>query len=157
LYSEDFFLAAYAKIYKNRGALTPGSMQDTADGMSIDIVRNIIAELRYERFRFSPLRRGYADKKNGGKRPLGYPDFSDKLVQEVLRMMLDAYYEPRFRKSSHGFRPKRGCHTALTEVHHRFRSVSWFIEGDIRACFDSMDHAMLINILSRETGQYLPA
>jgi group II intron reverse transcriptase/maturase len=150
LYSEDFFLAAYAKIYKNRGALTPGSMQDTADGMSIDIVRNIIAELRYERFRFSPLRRGYADKKNGGKRPLGYPDFSDKLVQEVLRMMLDAYYEPRFRKSSHGFRPKRGCHTALTEVHHRFRSVSWFIEGDIRACFDSMDHAMLINILSRD-------
>jgi group II intron reverse transcriptase/maturase len=157
LFSEDMFFAAYAKIYKNQGALTPGSSNDTADGISIQDIRNIIALLRYERFDFEPVRRSHAPKKSGGKRPLGLPDFTDKLVQEVMRMILDAYYEPRFRDSSHGFRPGRGCHTALTDLHHRFRAASWFIEGDIRQCFDSLDHTVLMGILSRDIqdGRFL--
>ncbi len=108
LYSEDLFLAAYHKIGRNQGALTPGTEDDTADGMSLKRIRSIIAQLRYERFRFRPVRRVQIPKKSGGKRPLGVPNFSDKLVQEVLRMVLEAYYEPRFRSSSHGFRPGRG-------------------------------------------------
>jgi group II intron reverse transcriptase/maturase len=158
LFSEDLFFAAYGKIYKNEGALTPGSDEDdTADGMTIDIIRTIIEQLRSERFRFKPARRSYAEKKNGGQRPLGMPNFSEKLVQEVIRMILDAYYEPRFSDSSHGFRPGRGCHTALTDLHHRFRAASWFIEGDIRQCFDSMDHTVLMDILSRDIqdGRFL--
>jgi len=158
LFSEDLFFAAYAKIYKNEGALTPGSDEDdTADGMTIDIIHTIIEQLRCERFRFKPARRSYANKKNGGQRPLGMPNFSEKLVQEALRMILDAYYEPRFSDSSHGFRPGRGCHTALTDLHHRFRAASWFIEGDIRQCFDSMDHAVLLDTLSRDIhdGRFL--
>lgn len=157
LYYEELFLAAYARIYKNDGALTPGTTNDTADGTNLADIRKIIELLQYERFRFKPVRRSYMAKKKGGKRPLGLPNWTDKLVQEVMRMILEAYYEPRFRESSHGFRPNRGCHTALTYLHHKFRCVSWFIEGDIRACFDSIDHAVLMNILSRDIhdGRFL--
>lgn len=150
LYSEDLFLAAYGRIYKNQGALTPGTENDTVDGMSIERIHAIIEQLRHERFRFRPVRRSYADKKDGGKRPLGLPNFTEKLVQEVLRMILNAYYEPRFSNSSHGFRPGRGCQTALTYLHHRFRGATWFIEGDIRGCFDHIDHEVLMGILSRD-------
>jgi retron-type reverse transcriptase len=120
LFSEDLFLAAYDKIGRNKGALTPGTKDDTADGMSLKRIHNIIEQLRQEKFRFRPSRRTYVPKKSGGSRPLGLPNFSEKLVQEVLRMVLEAYYEPRFRDSSHGFRPGRGCHTALADLHHKF-------------------------------------
>lgn len=150
LYSEELFLAAYAKIYRNQGALTPGTEDDTVDGMSLQRIRQIITALRAERFRFRPARRTYIPKKKGGSRPLGLPNFSDKLVQEVLRMLLEAYYEPRFRNSSHGFRPKRGCHTALVTLKQYFRGTAWFIEGDIKGCFDTIDHDMLMTILARD-------
>jgi group II intron reverse transcriptase/maturase len=150
LFSEDLFLAAYAKIARNRGALTPGTENDTADGMSLTRVRNIIEQLRQERFRFHPARRIQVPKKSGGKRPLGIPNFTDKLVQEALRMVLEAYFEPRFRDSSHGFRPGRGCHTALANLNCRFRGSAWFIEGDIRGCFDNIDHQVLMDIISRD-------
>jgi len=150
LYSEDLFLAAYNKIYRNQGALTPGTEDDTVDGMSIKRIRSLIADLRYERFRYRPSRRVYGEKKGGGKRPLGIPNFTEKLVEEALRMILDAYYEPRFRESSHGFRPGRGCHTALTEIKQSFRGSAWFIEGDIRGCFDNIDHDILLGILARD-------
>ena len=151
LYSEDLYLAAYSKIYRNKGAMTPGSENDTADGMSIERIRNIIEELRYERFRFKPARRTEIPKKSGrGKRKLGLPNFTDKLVQEVLRMILEAYYEPRFQDSSHGFRPLRGCHTALKRIKESFRASAWFIEGDIKGCFDNIDHSTLLTILKRD-------
>ena len=136
LYSEELFLIAYNKLYRNQGALTPGTENDTVDGMSLKRIRTIIEALRYERFRFRPARRISIPKKHGGSRPLGLPNFTEKLVQEVLRMLLEAYYEPRFRSSSHGFRPQRGCHSALTQVHQQFQGSSWFIEGDIKGCFD---------------------
>jgi group II intron reverse transcriptase/maturase len=150
LFSEDLFLAAYAKIYKNQGATTPGTEDDTADGMSLDRIREIIERLRNERFDFRPSRRSYVEKKGGGQRPLGLPNWTEKLVQETLRMILEAYYEPRFRDCSHGFRAGRGCHTALTYLHHRFRGAKWFIEGDIRGCFDHIDHEVLMSILARD-------
>ena len=150
LYSEDLFLAAYDKIGRNKGALTPGTEDDTADGMNLKRIQNIIAQLRQEKFRFRPSRRIHVPKKSGGSRPLGLPNFTEKLVQEVLRMVLEAYFEPRFRDSSHGFRPGCGCHTALTAIHHRFGGTTWFIEGDIRGCFDHIDHQVLMDILSRD-------
>lgn len=150
LFSENLFLAAYDKIGRNKGALTPGTEDDTADGMNLKRIHHIIEQLRHERFRFRPSRRTYVPKKSGGSRPLGLPNFSEKLVQEVLRMMLEAYYEPRFRDSSHGFRPERGCHTALTEICRKFVGTAWFIEGDIRGCFDNVDHQVLVDILSRD-------
>lgn len=151
LYSEDLFLTAYAKIYRNQGALTPGTdPNDTADAMSLDRIHRIVEALRYERYQFRPARRGYVPKKSGGQRPLDKPNWTDKLVQEVLRQVLEAYYEPRFRNSSHGFRPERGCHTALTYVKQQFGGKVWFIEGDIRGCFNNIDHEILMGILSRD-------
>lgn len=150
LFSEDLFLAAYDKIARNRGALTVGTENDTADGMNLKRIQRIIKNLRYERFKFRPARRIQIPKKSGGTRPLGIPNFTDKLVQEVLRMVLEAYYEPRFRESSHGFRPGRGCHTALANLRYKFKGAAWFIEGDIRGCFDNIDHEVLMGILARD-------
>ncbi|MBZ0302409.1 MAG: hypothetical protein K8J31_21865 [Anaerolineae bacterium] len=151
LFSEDLYLAGYAKIYRNAGALTPGTENDTVDGMSLKRIHSLIEALRYERFRFRPSRRIYITKKSGkGTRPLGIPNFTDKLLQEALRMLLEAYYEPRFRESSHGFRPNRGCHTALQAVHQRFGGAIWFIEGDIKGCFDNIDHDVLMDMLSKD-------
>jgi retron-type reverse transcriptase len=104
--------------------------------MNLARIRKIIEQLRSERFRFHPARRIRIPKKSGGTRPLGLPNFTDKLVQEVLRMVLEAYYEPRFRDCSHGFRSGRGCHTALTNLRYKFIGAAWFIEGDIQGCFD---------------------
>ena len=150
LFSEDLFLAAYDKIARNRGALTVGTENDTADGMSRERIQRIIEKLRDERFKFHPARRIQIPKKSGGTRPLSIPNFTDKLVQEVLRMVLEAYYEPQFRDSSHGFRPGRGCHTALESLHYKFKGAAWFIEGDIRGCFDNIDHETLMTILTRD-------
>jgi group II intron reverse transcriptase/maturase len=150
LFSEDLFLAAYARLARNQGALTPGVDGDTVDGMSLKRIRKTIATLRYERYRFKPSRRVHIPKKSGGKRPIASPSFTDKLVQEALRMLLEAYYEPRFRESSHGFRPGRGCHTALARVRKKFVGKVWFVEGDIKGCFDNIDHEVLMGILSKD-------
>jgi group II intron reverse transcriptase/maturase len=150
LFSGDLFLTAYDKIGRNKGALTPGTEDDTADGMNIERIRKLIEQLRHERFKFRPVRRTRIPKKSGGSRPLGIPNFSEKLVQEALRLMLEAYYEPRFSDNSHGFRPGRGCHTALKHIQDKFRGAAWFIEGDIRGCFDNVDHEVLMEILARD-------
>jgi len=150
LCNEELFLIAYDRVGRNKGALTPGSAGETADGMTLNLIRRIIEDLRHERFRFRPVRRTNIPKKSGGQRSLGVPDFPEKLVQEVLRLILEAYYEPRFRNSSHGFRKGRGIHTALTHITRKFRGTRWFIEGDIRGCFDSIDHDVLLRILSRD-------
>lgn len=136
LFNENLWLNAYHKISSNKGALTPGSQNDTADGMSLNRIERIIDQLKVERFQFRPTRRTQIPKGQNGKRPLGLPNFSEKLVQEGVRQLLEAYYEPQFRHSSHGFRSGRGCHTALATIQHTFTGTTWFIEGDIRGCFD---------------------
>jgi group II intron reverse transcriptase/maturase len=150
LFNEKLYLAAYAKLYRNEGALTKGTLEETVDGMNLKRIREIIEEMRSERFKFSPTRRVWTDKKNGQKRPLGIPNFREKLVQEVSRGLLEAYYEPQFSDNSHGFRPDRGCHTALAQIREQFKAMAWYIEGDIKGCFDYIDHTILMDILSRK-------
>ena len=116
LFNPQLYLLAYGRIYANKGAMTPGATRETADGMSLGKIGRIIDAMRHERYRFRPVRRVYIPKKNGKMRPLGLPPWSDKLVGEVVRLLLEAYYEPQFSDRSHGFRPGRGCHTALREV-----------------------------------------
>jgi group II intron reverse transcriptase/maturase len=147
LYNPDLYLKAYGKIYRNDGAMTPGATGETVDGMSLDKINAIIACIRDERYVWSPARRVYIPKANGKKRPLGLPPWSDKLLQEVLRMLLEAYYEPQFSDHSHGFRPNLGCHTALREISAEWTAVTWFIEGDISGCFDNINHEVLLDIL----------
>ena len=150
LFNPELFLQAYGKIYRNAGAMTKGSTDETVDGMSLGRIRRIITLLRQEKYRWTPVRRTEIPKAKGGTRPLGIPSWSDKLLQEVLRQLLEAYFEPRFSNHSHGFRPQRGCHTALTEIQKTWKGTVWFIEGDISKCFDSFDHDVLLSILRRK-------
>jgi len=149
LYNPELYLIAYDKIRRNDGAMTPGITPETPDGMSEAKIMTIIDLIRQEKYRWMPVRRTYIPKKNNPtkKRPLGLPTWSDKLLQEVMRMILEAYYEPQFSPLSHGFRPGRGCHTALDQIRHTWTGTVWFLEGDIKGCFDNIDHTMLMNIL----------
>lgn len=150
LLREDIYYAAYQKLYANRGATTKGINNDTADGFSEKYVQTLIQELKEGTYRANPVRREYIPKKNGKMRPLGIPSFRDKLLQEVVRMILEAIYEPVFDSHSHGFRPNRSCHTALRQISSEFTGITWFIEGDIKGCFDNIDHEVLISILGRK-------
>jgi group II intron reverse transcriptase/maturase len=148
LFNPALFLMAYGRIYANDGAMTPGACGETADGMSLAKIGRIIDALRHERYRFAPVRRVYIPKKSSRKlRPLGLPSWSDKIVGEVVRILLEAYYEPQFSGRSHGFRPGRGCHTALAEIADVWTGTTWFIEGDISDCFGSLDHSVLLRTL----------
>jgi group II intron reverse transcriptase/maturase len=158
LFNRELYLRAYAKIAPNSGAMTPGVTDETVDGMSLEKIDKLIAALRYEHFRWTPVRRVYIEKKNSmKKRPLGIPTWTDKLLQEVVRSILEAYYEPQFSDHSHGFRPNRGCHTALSTIQHEWTGTKWFIEGDISGCFDNIDHEILLSIMAEKIhdGRFL--
>lgn len=151
LYNPEFYLLAYKNISANKGSMTPGVSGITIDGMSSDRIEKLIASLKDHSYQPKPARRTYIAKKNNPakKRPLGIPSGDDKLVQEIVRMILESIYEPTFSEASHGFRPKKSCHTALAKIQSTFTGARWFVEGDIQACFDSFDHHILINILRR--------
>ncbi len=157
LYCREFYLRAYAKLYRNEGAMTKGVTEETADKMSLGKIDAIIEALRFERYQWSPVRRIHIPKKDGRKRPLGMPTWSDKLLQEIIRVLLEAYYEPQFSSRSHGFRANRGCHTALQETRILGKGTTWFIEGDLSACFDKINHHILMEILSERIhdGRFL--
>ncbi|MFJ2782431.1 reverse transcriptase domain-containing protein [Kitasatospora sp. NPDC087315] len=149
LFNPQLYLLAYGRLYSNKGAMTPGVTGETVDGMSLGKIGHVIDALRHERYRWSPARRVYIPKGRSSTklRPLGLPPWSDKLVGEVVRLLLEAYYEPTFSDSSHGFRPRRGCHTALSDVVHTWTGTAWFIEGDIAQCFDRLDHSVMLRTL----------
>jgi group II intron reverse transcriptase/maturase len=150
LLDPQLFLCAYGKIYRNAGATTRGSTEETVDGMSLKKVQGIIDLLRQERYHWTPVRRTEIPKPKGGARPLGIPSWSNKLVQEVIRMLLEPYYEQRFSIHSHGFRPNRGCHTALRVIRRTWQGTVWFVEGDIKGCYDNIDHAVMLEIIRRD-------
>lgn len=147
LFNEELFYVAYQKIASNGGSTTKGSDGRSIDGMSLARIETLIASLKDESYQPHPSRRVHIPKKNGKTRPLGIPAFEDKLVQEVVRMILEAIYEGHFETTSHGFRPKRSCHTALLHIQKTFNGAKWFIEGDIKGFFDNIDHDVLVGIL----------
>lgn len=147
LYNEELYFIAYQSIYSNVGNMTKGTDNETIDGMSMKRIQNIITSLKDESYQPKPSRRTYREKKNGGKRPLGIPSFNDKLLQQVIKMILEVIYEGYFEETSHGFRPNKSCHTALTKIQATFTGTKWFIEGDIKGFFDNIDHNIMIGIL----------
>lgn len=147
LFNEELFYVAYQKIASNGGSTTKGSDGRSIDEMSLARIETLIASLKDESYQPHPSRRVHIPKKNGKTRPLGIPAFEDKLVQEVVRMILEAIYEGHFETTSHGFRPKRSCHTALLHIQKTFSGAKWFIEGDIKGFFDNIDHDVMINTL----------
>jgi len=150
LFDPELMLRAYGKIYRNAGATTRGVTEETVAGMSLQKIHQIIDLLKAERYRWTPARRTEIPKANGKMRPLGIPTWSDKLVQEALRSLLEPYYEQRFSKHSHGFRPDRSCHSALREIRDFWKGTVWYIEGDIKGCFDNIDHTTLLRIIRRD-------
>ena len=146
LYNEELYLRAYAKLYPNKGAMTQGITDETVDAMSRRKIKGLIDDLRQRTFRWTPVRRIYIPKKKG-TRPLGIPTWKDKLLQEVIRSLLEEYYEPQFSNTSHGFRPGRGCHTALQHIQGTWTGTRWFLEGDISKYFDTINHDTLMEIL----------
>lgn len=147
LFNEEMFYAAYQRIYAKAGNMTRGSDGKTADQMNILRIEHLIEKLKDESYQPHPSRRTYIPKKNGKKRPLGIPSFDDKLVQQVIKMILEAIYEESFEPTSHGFRPRRSCQTALIGIQRTFTGTKWFIEGDIKGFFDNISHEALINTL----------
>ena len=147
LFNAEMFYVAYERIYAKPGNMTAGTDGKTVSGMSIERIEQLIESLKNETYQPAPSKRAYIPKKNGKKRPLGIPSFNDKLVQEVVRMILEAIYEGSFEHTSHGFRPGRSCHTALISIQKSFTAVKWFIEGDIKGFFDNIDHDVLVGIL----------
>src|SRR6266436_5058607 len=157
LYNLNLYLTAYGRIYRNAGAMTPGVTEETVDAMSLEKMRDSIAAMRQERYQWQPARRTYVPKKNGKKSTLGLPVWSDKLLAEVIRSILDAYFEGAFSNHSHGFRPGRGCHTALREIYHTWKGTDWIIEGDIADCFGSLNHDLILAALAEhiQDGRFL--
>ena len=149
LFNREFFLQAYQNIYASQGNMTAGTDGKTIDAMSLERVDRLIAALKDESYQPKPSRRTYIPKKNGKLRPLGIPSIDDKLVQEVVRMLLESIYENSFEDASHGFRPDRSCHTALRMIQNRFTRCKWFVEGDIKGFFDNIDHNVMIGILRK--------
>jgi len=145
----NLFIAAYTELARNKGRLTPGIDNETIDGTSIDDLETLIEGLRNKTFRWTPVRRTYVPKSNGKMRPIGIPTDTDKLVQMVLKMALESYYEPIFLECSHGFRPQKGCHSSLIEIREHWQGTKWFIEGDIKGCFDNIPHEVILRLLSR--------
>ena len=148
------YILAYERIKSKPGNMTPGTDEETLDGFSLEAIREMIREMKAEQFRFKPVRQQFIPKPNGKMRKLGIPCVRDKIVQEVIRLILEAIYdsprEPYFSDSSHGFRPQRSCHTALREFREKWTGVNWLIEGDIRACFDELDHRTLVSLLHKK-------
>lgn len=150
LFNKHLYLTAYGRIYRNKGAMTPGVTEETVDAMSLEKIDAIIHLVRAERYQWQPARRTYIPKKDGRKRPLGLPTWSDKLLAEVIRLILDAYYDGQFSDRSHGFRSGRGCHTALRDIYSTWGGTVWLIEGDISQCFTALDHDLLLSTLKAQ-------
>jgi group II intron reverse transcriptase/maturase len=154
MYKEDLYILAYERIKSAPGNMTPGSDGKTIDGFSLSMIQRITQDLRTEQFQFKPVRTVYIPKANGKKRKLGIASTRDKIVQEVIRLILECIYDsphgPYFCETSHGFRPERSCHTALREIRGKWPALNWFVEGDIQSCFDAIDHGVLVTLLRKK-------
>jgi group II intron reverse transcriptase/maturase len=154
MYKEDLYILAYERIKSAPGNMTPGTDRKTIDGFSLRMIHTIIEEMRTEQFQFKPVRTVYLPKPNGKKRKLGIPSTRDKIVQEVIRLILECIYDsptgPYFHETSHGFRPNRSCHTALQEIRGKWPAINWFLEGDIQSCFDAIEHGVLVSLLRKK-------
>jgi group II intron reverse transcriptase/maturase len=148
LYNTNLWLMAYESIAPTPGNMTKGTDDRTVDGMGMERICAVITDLKASRYKPTPVRRTYIKKANGKMRPIGIPSFEDKLLQTVVKLILEAIYEPIFSDYSHGFRPGRSCHTALEQV-KKMTGTRWWVEGDIKACFDSLDHETLLIILKQ--------
>jgi len=148
MFNKEMYLMAYDILKSKPGNKTLGLNPETLDGLSSEWIEEIIIEMKNQSFQFKPARRIMIPKANGKVRPLTIASPRDKIIQQVKLNILNPIFEPTFSDNSHGFRPGRSCHTALNSISNKFQISSWTIEGDIKACFDSFDHNILMKIIS---------
>jgi len=151
LLDKDMYVLAYERMKSKPGNMTPGTDGDTLDGFSMAQIEELIEEMGNESYQCKPVRTAYIPKSNGKLRKLGIPSTRDKLVQEVVTLILEAVYDspegPYFLECSYGFRSSKSCHGALREVQRKWSGVSWFLEGDIKSCFDDISHEILVKLI----------
>lgn len=140
LFKPELYVLAYERIKSKPGNMTPGTDKETMDGFGMGVINALIEEMRTESYQPKPVRTAHIPKSNGKMRKLGIPSARDKVVQEVVRLILEAIYDSPhgayFKDNSHGFRRSRSCHSALKEIQGKWSGTTWFLEGDIKACFD---------------------
>ena len=146
LYNPALHIMAYERLKSKPGNMTPGTDGQTLDGFSMETIETYMRLLREEHYQPTPVRRKNIPKSKG-YRPLGVPSPRDKIIQECVRLILEAIYEPNFHENSHGFRPGKSCHTALESLRRNWVGTKWVIEGDISQCFEKIDHHRLLDIL----------
>ena len=154
MFRKDMYVLAYERLKSIPGNMTPGTDDETLDGFSEEEIDKLIEQMRNESYQCKPVREAFIPKANGKLRRLGIPCPRDKLVQEVVRIILEAIYDsphgPYFSECSHGFRRSKSCHSALREIQKKWSGMIWLIEGDIMSCFDNIDHHILVGVLRKK-------
>lgn len=150
LCSREMLQLSYENIKSNPGNMTPSMTPETLDGISNEELDKIVSRLQDESFQFRTSKRTKIPKASGGERPLTIAPPRDKLVQEAMRLILNSIYEPLFHEVSHGFRPNKGCHSALKHINQKFQHTTWMIEGDIEKCFDQINHHKLMEVIENK-------
>lgn len=150
LFNKEFYIVAYTRLAHKGSNFTKGISDIAIDRFSLKRVDELIGQMRTEKYQPKSARLMHILKSNGKRRRLGISNFNDKLVQEVIKMILEAIYEKTYSQNSHGFRPNRSCHTALVEIKCNFIGSRWFIKGDIHSFVNNMNHHILINLLRKK-------
>ncbi len=148
----DLLRIAYKKLSTNKGALTPGPYGDTPDGFSEEKIQIISKKILNGTYTWSPIKRIMIPKPGKTtKRPLGIPEFTDKLIQETIRMTLESIYEPHFNNinCNSGFRPNRDCAYAIRKIRQKAQFATQVIEGDIVGAYNNVNHPILMKLLSK--------
>ncbi|MEI5905672.1 reverse transcriptase domain-containing protein [Bacillus spongiae] len=144
MYKKELWMKAYAKLSPNAEKLSKGEPEERIDSSGMQDINEIINHLKTERFRFVT---GERVRTNVRKKDVFFSEQKNRLVQEVMRMILESVFEPTFSNNSHGFREGRDNHTALSQIQKTWTMVTWCIEGKIKGLFD---HSMLIYLISKK-------
>ncbi|MGQ2957962.1 reverse transcriptase domain-containing protein [Agrobacterium sp.] len=150
--SKELIRTSFNKLKKNKGALTPGTSTETSDAFSEEKIGKISKALKDRTFKWSPIKRIYIPKPGKTKkRPLGIPNFSDKIVQNNISLILTAIYEPEFEyiNTNFGFRPNKGCNSPIRIIRTQAHSMDHALEADIEGAYDNVNHKKLIEILRK--------
>ena len=157
VYDPAFLVVAWTRVRSNRGARTAG-----VDGIAPKAVTDVIgllealrADLKARRFQPDRVREVKIPKRNGKVRRLGIATCADRVVQAVLKLVLEPIFEADFKPCSYGFRPKRRAQDAIAEINYLgtpARNYEWVFEADISACFDEISHSFLLERMRARTG-----
>ena len=147
----NFLQSAYQQIKSNPGSMAKGSDSETLDGLNEEWFVKASERLLNGSYEFKSARRIMIPRANKvDLKPITISDSRDKIIQQAMKMVLEEIFEPTFLDTSHGFRPSRGCHSALEQVRLKWTGISWFLEFDIVKCFDNIDRHRLNSILKEK-------